>query len=99
MTVLVDRGLADAMHLLGEFDAERCMNCGICTATCPLGIDLMPRRLFRYVLLGLEDRVREETATVFACLLCRACEQSCPAGVHIAENVRLLRRRLVGEDA
>ena len=36
------------------------MNCGVCTATCPLGIDLLPRRLFRYVLLGLEDRVRAE---------------------------------------
>ena len=70
------------------------MNCGVCTAACPLGLDVLPRRLFRYVLLGLEERVREESETVYSCLLCRLCEESCPAGVHIAENVRTLRHHL-----
>ncbi len=70
------------------------MNCGVCTAVCPLGLDVLPRRLFRYVVLGLEDRVLEETETVYSCLLCKACEESCPAGVHITENVRSLRHYL-----
>ena len=70
------------------------MNCGVCTAVCPLGLDLLPRRLFRYVVLGLEDRVLAETETVYSCLLCKACEESCPAGVHITENVRSLRHYL-----
>ena len=56
---------------------------------------LLPRRLFRYVELGLADRVREESETVFSCLLCRACEESCPAEVHITENVRVLRHWLL----
>jgi heterodisulfide reductase subunit C len=99
MTLVVDRALADRVHELGEFDAEACMNCGVCTAACPLGIDLLPRRLFRHVVLGLEEKVREEEPAVFACLLCRACEESCPGGVHITENVRLLRRYLLEEGA
>jgi heterodisulfide reductase subunit C2 len=74
------------------------MNCGICTATCPLGIDVLPRRLMRYAELGLGERVREESEAVFSCLLCRACEENCPAGVHIAENMRLLRRWLLEEE-
>ncbi len=89
--------LADELRELGEFDAAACMNCGVCSASCPLGIDLLPRRLFRYVLLGMEDRVREETSTVFSCLLCRACEESCPADVHITENIRVLRGYLLEE--
>jgi len=78
----------------GEFDASVCMNCGVCTALCPLGVELLPRRLFRYVLLGNPDAVREQTETIFSCLLCHMCESNCPAGVHITENVRTLRTHL-----
>ncbi len=98
MTTVVNHAMLDELHRLGEFDAEACANCGVCTATCPLGVDLLPRRLFRYVALGMHDRVEAELPTVFSCLLCRACEESCPEGVHIAENVRLLRRLLLEED-
>ncbi len=82
---------------LGPFDGQLCMNCGMCTATCPLGIDVLPRRLLRYAVLGQRQRVAEHSEAVFSCLLCRACEASCPAGVHIAEDVRLLRRWLLEE--
>jgi len=98
MSAVVSQGLADELHRIGSYNAEACMNCGVCTAVCPLEIDLLPRRLFRYVELGLVDRVREESETVFSCLLCRACEESCPADVHITENVRVLRHWLLDED-
>lgn len=97
MSTLVGTRLSSELRGLGAFDAEACMNCGLCSATCPLGIDLLPRRLFRYVLFGMDEQVRAESEAVFSCLLCRACEQSCPAGVHITENVRLLRRWLLWE--
>ena len=100
MTTIVSPGFADRVREAGAFDAEACMNCGVCTAICPLGVDLLPRRLFRYVLLGMEERVLAETESVYSCLLCRSCEESCPAGVHITENVRTLRhyvnRRVFG---
>jgi heterodisulfide reductase subunit C len=97
LSATVSAGLAERLRERGTFDGEACMNCGFCSATCPLGIDLLPRRLFRYVVFGMEDQVRAESEVVFTCLLCRACEQSCPAGVHITENVRLLRGWLLRE--
>ena len=97
MNAFVDTHLLREFDGRGSFDAEACMNCGLCTATCPLGIDLLPRLLFRYVVFGLDAQVRAQNEAVFSCLLCRACEQSCPAGVHITENVRLLRGWLLGE--
>jgi len=94
VTAVATPDLAARVREAGAFDAEACMNCGVCTATCPLGLEVLPRRLFRYVLLGMEERVREESETVYSCLLCRLCEESCPAGVHITENVRTLRHHL-----
>lgn len=87
----VDPGLLGRLRLGGEFDAALCMNCGTCTALCPLGVELLPRRLFRYVLLGNADQLAANEETVFSCLLCRMCEANCPAGIHITENVRALR--------
>jgi len=88
----VNPSFLEGMKCREEFDASACMHCGVCTAVCPVGFDLLPRRLFRYVLLGLEEKVVENTPTIFSCLLCGMCEESCPAKVHITENVRCLRR-------
>lgn len=74
-----------------EFNASACMSCGVCSAVCPMGMELLPRKLFRYVLLGMEEKVRENSETIYSCLLCKMCEANCPGGVHIAENVRSLR--------
>ena len=97
MSTLIVHGLESALDARGRFDAEACMNCGFCSAACPLGIDVLPRRVFRYVLFGMDQALRAESEIIFSCLLCRACEQSCPAGVHITENVRLLRGWLLRE--
>jgi heterodisulfide reductase subunit C len=90
-SVQIDPGLARTVATSDEFNAWACMNCGVCTATCPLGIDLLPRKLFRYVVLGLRSELMEHTDAVFQCLLCRACEDSCPAQVRITANIRFLR--------
>lgn len=87
----VDPEFFDRLHLPEEFDARLCMNCGTCTALCPLGLEILPRHLFRYALLGNREKVFGSAEPVFSCLLCRLCEANCPAGVHIAENVRALR--------
>lgn len=91
MTTLVRPELMDEVRRTGAFNAEACMNCGVCTAICPMGIEVLPRELFRHVLIGNEARVLEHTEAIYSCLLCRLCEQSCPAGVRITENVRALR--------
>ena len=73
------------------FNATECFNCGTCTALCPMGIEILPRELFRYVLIGAEEKIVERSDTIFSCLLCKMCEVNCPQGVKIAENIRTLR--------
>ena len=55
---------------------------------------IIPRKLFRQVLLGMEEKVQESIPEIYSCLLCRMCEEYCPANVHIAENMRYLRKYL-----
>ncbi len=78
-----------------KFNAYACMNCGCCTAICPMETGILARKLFRYVMLGMEDKIKENSETIFSCLLCKLCEESCPAGVNIAENIRILRKYLL----
>jgi len=87
----VNPDFAQEVKASEEFDAAACMNCGVCSAVCPMEIELLPRRVFRYALLGLEDRLLENAENIYSCLLCKMCEANCPAEVHIAENVRFLR--------
>lgn len=87
----VDNKFLDQMQVGRDFNASACINCGSCSALCPLGINLLPRRLFRYVLLGARDKVLESSDSIYSCLLCKMCEENCPAGVHIAGNIRSLR--------
>lgn len=77
-----------------SFNAVACMNCGTCTGLCPIGLNNLPREIFRYVLLGLEDKIEENMETIFTCLLCGKCEENCPADVKITENVRAIRAYL-----
>ena len=91
MSATLDPTLRGQVARENDFNAEACMNCGVCTAVCPMGIECLPRRLFRYVLLGMEEELLGEVESIYSCLLCKMCEVNCPAGVRIAENVRLLR--------
>ena len=89
--IKVSSEFAARMKQVEGFNAGSCYHCGTCSALCPLGYKIVPRKLFREVMLGLEDEVRASIPLIFSCLLCRMCEKNCPSGVHIAENVRILR--------
>jgi heterodisulfide reductase subunit C2 len=88
----VDTEFLGSLKLNEDFNASACVNCGCCTAVCPVGLKILPRQLFRYVLMGAKEKMLENTAAIYSCLLCKMCEENCPAGVHIAENVRSLRK-------
>jgi heterodisulfide reductase subunit C2 len=96
MTIQVSSALLEDVRRYGDFQASACMNCGGCTAVCPLGIEVLPRQIFRHVMLGMEEKLHGETETIFSCLLCGLCETTCCCAeeTHITENIRSLRTYL-----
>ncbi len=44
MTIQVSSALLEDVRRYGDFQASACMNCGGCTAVCPLGIEVLPGR-------------------------------------------------------
>ena len=68
---------------------RKCVHCGFCTATCPtyqlLGDELDGPRgriyLIKQVLEGAEP-TEKTRLHLDRCLTCRACETTCPSGVH-----------------
>ena len=89
-----DCNLIDRVKKTGYFDASCCMNCGCCTAICPADVAIIPRTIFRLVLLECEEELLKSKDKLFSCLLCNACEDNCPSGVKITENIKTLRNYL-----
>ena len=77
---------------------NKCIQCGICTASCVVAnaTDLYrPRRMIQKIILGLRDEVLSSDQS-WLCLNCRLCEERCQEGVSPAEifhAVRLIAAR------
>ncbi|MCU0727330.1 MAG: 4Fe-4S dicluster domain-containing protein [Planctomycetes bacterium] len=80
-------------ELLAFTNNGGCINCGTCTAVCPLPKEnvMLPRHILRLMHLGQREELIARADAIFSCLLCRLCEETCPAGVSIPECVRYLR--------
>jgi len=88
----------------------KCVHCGLCLLTCPtysiLGAEADSPRGRLYLMTSILDRKIGLTEGFVdhmrVCLLCRACESTCPSGIkygRLMEGVRGQIRRLYGQSA
>ncbi|MEW6530450.1 MAG: (Fe-S)-binding protein [Thermodesulfobacteriota bacterium] len=91
--------VSDAIVYSGAETLYWCMQCGLCTGTCPYRLvpgaasEEFNIRLVQHLgQLGLEGFESENC--LFACTTCRACVDVCPRGVEIINNVMGMRRML-----
>jgi Fe-S oxidoreductase len=91
----LDSELANDVAKFGARDMEACMQCGNCSAACPLstGADTFPRRIYRYLQLGLKDKLLESPEP-WLCYYCGECNIDCPRGAEPAETMMAARRWL-----
>jgi Fe-S oxidoreductase len=91
--------VSDAIVYSGAETLYWCMQCGLCTGTCPYRLvpgkaseEFNVRLVQRMGQLGVEGFESEDC--LFACTTCRACVNVCPRGVDIIGNVRGMRSML-----
>lgn len=93
----VDEDFIERVEEISGQNIKRCMQCGTCSASCPMeaDMDLSPRVVMHFTQMGLRDVVQGAN-TVWICASCHTCEARCPRGVDlpkIMEAIRLLTLR------
>jgi len=78
-------------ELSGEM-VSRCDQCGTCTGSCPMVIemDITPSQMMRLVLLGNESVL--DTKTIWICASCFSCTARCPRGLDASKVAEALRQ-------
>lgn len=92
MTKRVNPELLREMKAYGAVGAEKCINCGNCTAICSLTQedDRFPRNVIRMVQLGLNDELLG-SKELWLCFNCGDCSETCPQQAEPANLVAAAR--------
>lgn len=98
MSVKVNPNLMKELKAFGLKDANKCFQCGNCTATCPLSTqeNTFPRKLVKYAQMGLEDKLLQSPEP-WLCYYCGDCSDSCPRGADPGETMMAMRRYLTSK--
>jgi len=82
----------------GGEQLAHCIQCGTCSATCPLSIymDYTPRRIIAMTRAGLKDDVLH-SFTIWLCASCYSCTVECPKSIKITDLMYSLKRRAIEE--
>ncbi|RDE14364.1 MAG: heterodisulfide reductase [Candidatus Thorarchaeota archaeon] len=76
----------------GEY-IRKCIQCGLCTASCMVANytdKYRPRRIIQKILLGEREQVLASELP-WLCMTCRLCEERCQEGVSLAEIFHVVR--------
>jgi quinone-modifying oxidoreductase, subunit QmoC len=80
----------------GGEDLQHCIQCGTCSAGCPLAVymDYTPRRIIALTRSGLEGDVLK-SVTPWLCASCYECQVRCPRDLHITDIMYAIKSRAI----
>jgi heterodisulfide reductase subunit D len=84
-------------EIVDHTKAYYCLDCGICTGSCPVSRvtpDFSPRLMVEKVLMDEEENPLEDV-NVWSCLSCGQCSTRCPSKINYPEFVRMVREEAV----
>jgi len=80
---------------LSKQQIDYCMECGVCTGSCPVAMDLegfSPRNMIKRT-LGEEENRFIMSKDIWACLSCSRCSDRCPVGIDFPAFIRTFRKK------
>ncbi len=82
----------DVLSVSGE-DASKCIQCGKCSAGCPISLemDLQPNQVLRLVQMN-DAKTVLKSSTIWLCASCQTCSVRCPDNIDIAKIMDALRK-------
>lgn len=84
-------------EIVDQTRAYYCLDCGICTGSCPVSRvtpDFSPRLMVEKALMDEEENPLEDI-NIWSCLSCGQCSTRCPSNINYPEFVRLVREEAV----
>ncbi|MDD3471164.1 MAG: (Fe-S)-binding protein [Syntrophaceae bacterium] len=84
-------------EIIDHTHAYYCLDCGICTGSCPVSRttpDFSPRLMVEKALLDEVENPLEDI-NIWSCLSCGQCSERCPSNIDYPEFVRLVREEAV----
>lgn len=90
--------LRKRIHSLSGQDVSRCVQCGKCSAGCPVApdMDVMPNQIMRFVQLNMREKALT-SSMAWLCASCMTCTARCPEGIDVALVINQLRKLCVEE--
>ena len=88
----------EIMNVPGCEQLQSCIQCGTCSATCPLSIymDFSPRQVVALVRADFKNEVLR-SHTIWLCASCYACTTECPRQIRITDIMYALKQRAIKE--
>ena len=82
----------ELLSLNGE-DVSRCIQCGKCSAGCPISpeMDLQPNQVLRLIQINDRSSVLR-SSTIWICASCQTCSIRCPEDIDIAKIMDSMRK-------
>lgn len=98
MNARIETHLDREIEQYGAEKMDTCMQCGNCSASCPLstGATTFPRKIYRYIQLGMRDKLLESPEP-WLCYYCGECNDDCTQGANPAETMMAARRWLTAQ--
>jgi len=88
-------GFMDKTRLLTQKQIDYCMECGLCTGSCPVSRELStfsPRQMIKRAVLD-PDGGLVHSREIWSCLSCASCSGRCPAEIDFPEFISSHRRQ------